>query len=236
MQVPSSTRSRIASVAVMAALVFVQPAAQAEGGHARAQLVASAQPSPATPTVTESLTSWDKVGKGGKTTTSATASAVCDGCTADASALHVVRTLGGGGATADNVATAWATTCTGCSATAVSIQVVLAVGSGPVVANNRSLAVNAACTGCSTAATAVQFVLVGSKRSELTDAAEALLGQLTRELRQELAQSTPAQGKAARAGSAPLRTEGDLRSIEGRLLQRDVGATSVTVRVARHIG
>ena len=228
MGILGTTRGRVASVALVAALVLVQPASEADSEHSRAQLVASAQASPALPSVTESLTSWDKVGRGGKATTGATASAMCDGCTADASAVHVIRTIGGGLANADNVATAWAASCTGCAATAVSVQVVLVVGSGPIVANNRSLALNASCVNCSSGATAVQFVLVGSKRSELSEAAQALLSPLARQLAGELSTSPAAR--------SDRKAEADLLGREGRALQRDVGASGVTVRVERHTG
>jgi hypothetical protein len=225
------TPTRLASVAIMAALVLVQPASQADGDHSRAQLVASAQASSGMPSASESLTAWDKVGHAGRVTTTATASAVCDGCEAEASAVHVVRTIGGGGANADNVAVAWANGCAGCGASAVSVQVVLVTGSVPVVANNRSLAVNALCVGCTSDATAVQYVLVGAKRSELSEAAQALLRQLVRDLRGGPAAAHAASNKRAA-------TAGDTRPVDvaGRALQRDVGAASVTVKVDRRTG
>ncbi len=240
------TPTRIASVAVMAALVLVQPASQADGDHSRAQLVASAQASSGMPSASESLTAWDKVGRAGRVTTTATSSATCDGCEADASAVHVVRTIGGGGTSADNVAVAWANSCTSCTASAVAVQVVLVAGSRPIVANNRSLAVNAACVACTSNATAVQFILVGGKRSELSDAAQALLRQLVGELRSEPAAgdsplrsgSTGAQSRSAgpQKGRASTSGNGDLLDRAGRALQQDVGAAAVTVKVDRRSG
>ena len=238
MRILSTTSGRLASLVLVTGLVLVQPAAEAEGGHSRAELAASAQASPTQPTVTESLTSWDKVGRDGKASTVATASATCDGCSADATAVHVVRSIGGGIASADNVATAWSASCTGCAATAVSVQVVLVAGSGPIVANNRSLALNATCVGCSSEATAVQFVLIGSKRSELSEAAEELLTQLAAQLaNDQSAAAGPSPSTAgARKGKALVRTPSDLAAAEGRRLQLDVGASAVTVRVDRHTG
>ncbi|GAB3081801.1 hypothetical protein GCM10027053_53380 [Intrasporangium mesophilum] len=242
-----TTPIRIASVAVMAALVLVQPASQADGDHSRAQLVASAQASPGIPSASESLTAWDKVGRAGRVTTTATSSASCDGCDANASAVHVVRTIGGGGTSADNVAVAWANSCTGCRASAVSVQVVLVVGSQPIVANNRSLAVNAACVGCTSDATAVQFILVGGKRSDLSEAAQSLLRQLVRDLRGEAGtrDAAPRSGStdARHRSAAPQRglstvsgSGSDLLDNAGRALQRDLGATGLTVNVDRHTG
>ena len=224
------TPTRLASVAIMAALVLVQPASQADGDHSRAQLVASAQASSGMPSASESLTAWDKVGRAGRVTTTATASAACDGCRAEASAVHVVRTIGGGGANADNVAVAWANGCADCGASAVSVQVVLVTGSVPIVANNRSLAVNALCVGCTSDATAVQYVLVGAKRSDLSEAAQALLRQLVRDLRGGPAAHAASNKRAATpGGTGPV-------DAAARALQRDVGAASVTVKVDRRTG
>ena len=223
-------RTRVAAVAVIGAVVLLQPAADAIGDRTRAQLVTAAHASAVAPEVTDALSAWDVVGRSGHATTTATASSTCNGCQARASTVHVVRTTGGGNPVADHVAAAWSS-CTGCGARAVSIQVVLAPRAGSVVAANRALAVNAVCDTCDTAAVAVQFVLVGARTPELSDAAREILEQLAADLGVDTGPGHPGAVRSSGRGTDDARIRAD-----GQALQRDTGAGSLTVRIARDGG
>lgn len=154
----------------------------------RSDVVASAQASTDDPSAADSRTGtlwllWSR-----KSTATATASAHCDGCSADAQVSVEVRVPTATTVRADNVATAWAAGCQGCAASAVSIQIVLARSSLDLHVNNRALAVNAACVECTSTAIAVQYVLVGAAIHAPSDAqtlrapagAEQLAAQLAR--------------------------------------------------------
>jgi hypothetical protein len=120
-----------------------------------------------------------------KADTSASASAGCDDCTADSTALHIVYLDRPVQATLDNVSIAWSE-CTGCRATAVSVQVVVLRSPQTVIANNRALALNAACKACVTGAAAFQLVVIGDRRDRLSRAAQAELREWVASVAAEL--------------------------------------------------
>lgn len=155
--------SYVAGVAVLVVvLTTASSAATSWWGRRSAQLdlVTSAQPTAARPTVddADSRVVWVPPGEE-KTDAVATSSAECAGCRGDARTVQVVDARASAALRADNVAAAWSR-CTDCGATAVSVQLVVAARSTEVTANNRALAVNAACTRCGTAAAAYQLVVV----------------------------------------------------------------------------
>jgi len=155
--------SYVAVVAVLTVVLTTASSAATSWWGRRAgqlDLVTSAQPARATPTVDDEASRlvWvprDEV----KTDAVATASVECAGCHGDARTVQVVDARSSAALRADNVATAWSR-CTDCGATAVSVQLVVAARSTEVTANNRALAVNAACSRCGTAAAAYQLVVV----------------------------------------------------------------------------
>jgi hypothetical protein len=98
----------------------------------------------------------------------ALASATCDACVGESTALQVVYARRPGRANLDNVANAWTQQCLACTSTALSVQVVVLRGRPVTVPNNRALSATAACEGCRTAALAFQVVLVADTAEPLT--------------------------------------------------------------------
>ncbi|HTE73967.1 MAG TPA: hypothetical protein VK640_12310 [Actinomycetes bacterium] len=189
----------------------------------RGDLTAAAVAAPDSPDVVDEATSTLHAARGhGDVDTAASANAGCDGCSATATALHIVYLDRSTEATVDNVTVAWSE-CRNCSATAVSVQVVILRSPQTVRVNNRALAVNAACAGCRTAAAAYQLVMVGERRDRL---AAADIEELRRWIADQvvaLRAVAPTGGSAAPAAStlAPL---GQLEVLVGERLG---GATTL---------
>lgn len=164
--------------AVATALVLVatsggsSPAAHPDGGRSSAvDLLASAHPSGAVPTVVEQAydgRGWVR-GFDVAADTAALTSATCDGCAGESTTLHVIYASRARRARLDNVANAWAQECTGCTGTALSVQVVVLRGRPTAVPNNRALSVTAACDTCRTSALAFQVVLVADDAAPMSD-------------------------------------------------------------------
>lgn len=164
--------------------------------------VASAIPTPADPTATDTAEAAMHTAKAGsKAVASAVATSNCDGCDASATTFQVVYLDGRGDAAADNTAAAWSS-CTGCRASAVSVQLVVARRAEALTVNNRALALNVACTGCVTSAAAIQFVIAGGSRRELSEQARALIDEIRAELADRLAGSPRATERRSTAPSA----------------------------------
>lgn len=128
----------------------------------------------------------------------AQASALCEGCTADARALHIVFLDWGSGGIVNNVAAAWSR-CSGCRSSALSVQVVVVRGRLGIEAHNRALAVNADCEGCVAASAAFQIVVVGDERPQLSRADRRELRRWTVEQSAALRQGAGLDGVAARS-------------------------------------
>jgi hypothetical protein len=126
----------------------------------RADLVSSAHPTPAAPSVRDdALRSLSIQLPWSRASAVATTSATCDGCDGTAVTVQVVRVTGWPmEVEVDNVATAWAS-CRDCSGDALSIQLVLLRRIPALTANNRALAVTARCQGCTARAAAYQVVV-----------------------------------------------------------------------------
>lgn len=169
-------------------------------------LAAAALTGPGTPNVVQDAQLDDRSGRHtAEVDTTASASATCDDCTADAGALHVVYLERPTEASLDNVAVAWAQ-CVGCRATALSVQVVVLRSPQTVRANNRALAVNATCERCLTSAAAFQLVVVGGRKDRLSRAAHE-------ELEQWVAQQAAAMRTAVPAAD-PTVAPTALRTVE----------------------
>lgn len=135
---------------------------------------------------------------------SATAQALCEGCSAQAATLQVLLSAQDSTIRANNVATAY-TTGSAASSAAVSIQIVAATGSHLIAANNRAVAINEYCTGCTATSVAIQFILVGGQISDLSAAARSLVLQIENELSITLADTAtqpPGVRKAKAQSSA----------------------------------
>jgi len=158
------------AVLLLSLAVGVQGAAGAPSGQSwdrwmlprNPDLTATAIPGPESPHVVSKAMRVARVGVlPFKADATASGSATCDGCTADASALQIVYVPRGSRGTVDNVATAWSR-CADCRATALSVQVVVVQGPPEIRANNRALSVNATCEGCHSASAAFQVVVAGA--------------------------------------------------------------------------
>ncbi|MFD1213137.1 hypothetical protein ACFQ36_13925 [Arthrobacter sp. GCM10027362] len=188
----------------------------------------SAQPTPASPRVRDTAQTFLRTpSSSAKADATATSSADCDGCAGEATTVQVVYyDARKGSATADNIASAWATSCADCSASAVSVQVVVAPRRESVTVNNRAIAVNASCASCSTSAAALQFVFAGGPRRELSSAARDLVAQIKAELADRLesaAEKSDARQARARAKAA---TEDAAARLE-RIIAKDLGGGAV---------
>lgn len=129
----------------------------------------------------------------------ASSSADCDGCSADATLVHVVYLDRPTETTLDNVAMAWSW-CTDCRTTALSVQVVVLRSPQLVRANNRAMAVNVGCKGCLAAAAAFQLVVVGSRWERVSPGA-------LDELRRWAAEKAAALRVEPSAGASPVGLE-----------------------------
>lgn len=160
----------VGAVLLVAAVGGSSPAAHPDPWPRTLDLVASAHPTSAMPTVSDTAYAAIRVrGPAVEADTAAITSTTCDDCVGESTALHVVHVPRARRAGLDNVATAWAQECKGCTSTALSVQVVVLGGSPTAVPNNRALALNAACDGCRTAALAYQVVLVSDRAAPLND-------------------------------------------------------------------
>lgn len=170
-----SARTGLASVlagavVLVAAFGGSSPAAHPDPWPRALDLLASAHPSSATPTVSDTAYAAIRVrGPAVDADTAALTSTTCADCVGESTALHVVYVPRARRADLDNVATAWAQECRGCTSTALSVQVVVLGGRSTAVPNNRALSVTAACDGCRTAALAYQVVLVADRVAPLSD-------------------------------------------------------------------
>ena len=158
------------AVLLVAAVGGSSPAADPDPWSRTLDLVASAHPSSARPTVSDTAYAAIRVrGPAVEADTAALTSTTCAGCVGESTALHVVHVARARRASLDNVATAWAQECQGCTSTALSVQVVVLGGRPTAVPNNRALSLTAACDGCRTAALAFQVVLVADRAAPLSD-------------------------------------------------------------------
>lgn len=160
---------------VLGALVLValvggsSPAAQPDPEARHIDLLASAHPTSWKQRVSDSAydDSWTRDAYL-KADAAALASATCDACVGESTALQVVYASGSRRARLDNAANAWAQECRACTSTALSVQVVVLRGRPVTLPNNRAMSVTAACEGCRTAALAFQVVLVADTAGPLT--------------------------------------------------------------------
>lgn len=176
-----SARAAVAPIVLTALLLVATAGGSSPAAHPDLEpysldLLASAHPTSAEPTVSDAA--FDRVQARGReieTDTAAVTSATCDGCAGEGTALHVVYVPRARQARLDNVANAWTQDCQGCTGTALSVQVVVLRGRPALVANNRALSLTAACTSCRTSALAFQVVLVADRARPLSAEAVAEL-------------------------------------------------------------
>ncbi|HEY9291018.1 MAG TPA: hypothetical protein VIP98_07055 [Microlunatus sp.] len=194
------------------------------GSHSpdRLELLAVALPSSADPNVTDSVTnargrSWGL--RPVTINTAAVGTAGCDGCNANAEAVHLITVDWGRTVHSDNVAEAQATGASA-DADALSIQVVLARRARTVVANNHASASTVNCTGCNSAALAVQVVIVGARREPSAKTREQL-DELKTTAEQMLRQTAQPQAR----GVDPQQTGNDLASKITKVVTSDVGGS-----------
>jgi hypothetical protein len=168
--------ARLAVATIAGALVLSGAGAQAgepaPSGPVRVDLSASAHPGTAGTRTRDVAVHVDQVsGVSTRAATTATASAICTGCSGDAVSLQVLYLDAAPSARLDNVAVAWAQGCAWCGASAVSVQVVVVTGAGVRVPGNRALALNASCYRCRTTSAAYQLVVGGAGSARLSSAA-----------------------------------------------------------------
>lgn len=173
----SVMRSRMGVAAVLLALWLGNGVVPASPGQAPGRpgqpldLAATALTGPDSPHVTDDAYDLVRSGHGeANVDSTASSSADCDGCTADATLVHVVYLDRPTETTLDNVTVA-SSQCSDCRATAISVQVVVLRSPQLVRANNRAMAVNVGCEGCLAAAAAFQLVVVGSRWERVSPAA-----------------------------------------------------------------
>lgn len=198
----NTTASRLAGVATGVALLLLasgvtSSVAQPWTRTQDSDLAASAEPTAADPVVTDDAyhlisASWQQL----KADTTATTSAICDGCAGQATALHVLYLSHPRSTHLDNTAVAWTQQCQSCSAAALSVQVAVVRGHGSVTANNRALATNAACGECRSSAAAVQLVVASPHAERLSRSALA-------DLRAWVAQQTQQLGSLDNPATSP---------------------------------
>lgn len=175
------SRAAVAPLVVSALLLVAtaggsSPAAHPDPEPRALDLLASAHPTSAEPTVSD--VAFDHVrarGRAVQADTAALTSTTCEGCAGESSALHVVYVPRGREARLDNVANAWVQECQWCTSAALSVQVVVLRGRPVAVPNNRAVSLTAACFSCRTSALAFQVVLVADHATALSDEAVAEL-------------------------------------------------------------
>jgi len=163
----------VAAAAVLVATVGASsPAAHPDGRSSRVDLLSSAHPSGAMPSVADRAYEgrhWMR-GTDVSADTAAITSLTCDDCVGESTTLHVVYAERARVARLDNVATAWAQECLRCSGSALSVQVVVLRGRPTALPNNRALSATAACHTCLTSALAFQVVLVADDAEPMGEA------------------------------------------------------------------
>lgn len=164
-----------------------------------------------------------------KADATAQASALCEGCTADASALHIVFLDWGSGGVVNNVATAWSR-CSGCRSSALSVQVVVVRGRPGIEAHNRALAVNADCRGCAAVSAAFQLVVAGDEWPQLSRADRRELRRWTMEQSAALRRGAGPDGVAARS-ARPVASGAQRLSELTRLVNGALGTTTLRKNV-----
>lgn len=199
---------------VVIALVAVGSGTAHRGGGERERgidLTATALPTGARPDVRDRAfkVRWSHVGVV-QVDTTATGSANCDDCTAEAQALQVLYLHEPRASELNNVATAWTPECKNCRSRALSVQVAIVEGGPEVVANNRSVAANVACVNCATAAAAYQLVVVGA-HDRLTDEEMGELRAWVKSQRRALRAATDTRPEA---GARARRPATSVRAIE----------------------
>ncbi len=176
----------------------------------------------------------------------ATSSADCDGCAADAVTLQVVYAGRAGAVVGGNAAVAWTSGCTACRGWALSVQVVVTGSASEEHVGNRALALTAGCRSCAAGAVAVQLVaVVGAAESDggLSSRALAQIVALRDQLAAQLAASTwppagraPAgraypQGRAIPGAAAPAQAQGAAATAAADMeavLASDLGTTATS--------
>lgn len=224
-------RSRLAFATIAGVLLLAGSASQAGGatvvGPARVDLTASAQPQAAFVPVADNAFHIDAVmGQVTHAATTATSSAVCNGCVGTATTVQILYVDRAPSTTLDNVAVAWTQGCTVCRATAVSLQVVVANNSGTLSPNNRSLALNAACGLCNARSGAYQLVVAYNGPNSLSSSALRTLRQWTVERAKLLAQ-TPTSDLQTSSALTPA----DSMKAVAHVVNADLGSSTVAKRV-----
>lgn len=221
-------------VLTLVTTTVVAASATTAAGHrtprrADVDLISSAQPTPESPADVDEASDFSRVqARLAKADASATSSALCDGCTGDATTLQVLYLKHTREGTFDNVATAWSS-CTECGATALSVQVVVLPKAHTVNARNRALATNDTCEGCATAAAAYQLVVVGADEKVLSRESRRQLQELVDQLAAELHATVAAPGAQQRRGAAPdleAQAQTGIAELES-LLRAELGAVTI---------
>lgn len=157
--------------------------------------------------------------------TTATASAVCSGCSGQASSVHVLYLDRPPAIALDNVAVAWDQGCRRCHAAAVSVQVAVVSDPGSLTTANRAMAVNASCRHCTARSAAYQVVVAGDPQARFTPTALARLRDWASAQAHLLAQ--PSTSARWRASAVQQQAGTDLE----RLVNTDLGTRTVVTHV-----
>jgi hypothetical protein len=223
---------RLALLAALTAVLLVSVGSSASQAdrivpRLNKDLTAAAHPSMAKPDVADeafasSWPLWSSV----KADTSATASAICDGCHGDAVALQILYVDKARNAEVDNVAVAWAQ-CQDCRATATSVQLVVVRSGRDLAANNRALSANAACEKCLSSTLALQLVVLDPDGERLSREAEQELRAWVADQAESLKSPPPPTAAARR--TANTRTVASIVD----LVNADLDSTTILARVAR---
>lgn len=171
MKTPSSRIAGTVAGALALALGSTMMSSLAHPGRGSedVDLTASAHPTKAEPAVTDAEFDVSSTWRSKVTAdTSALASATCDDCRGDATAVQVIYAHDPDEVAVDNAAVAWSQ-CRSCGSGALSVQVVVVDEGRKVTANNRAIATNAACHRCDTSALAFQLVVVAPDDEPLSD-------------------------------------------------------------------
>jgi hypothetical protein len=160
------SRLKVVVAAIAGLLVLSASGAQARGfilvGSVSVDLTASAHPVSAATRDIDMAFHVDAVRRARThAAATATASAICRGCSGEAVTVQVLYLYASPVMILDNVAVAWTQKCRSCRVTAVSLQVAVVRGRGSITPNNRALALNASCTRCHAKSGAYQLVVAG---------------------------------------------------------------------------
>ncbi|HEY2878492.1 hypothetical protein [Nocardioides sp.] len=168
-----SSRFKIAVATIAGLVILSASGAEARGprpaGPVRVDLSASAHPIGAGNRYADTAHRVNTVrGVTTHAATTATASAICRGCSAEAISVQVLYLDRSPTMRLDNVAIAWTQGCASCNATAVSLQVVVVSRPGSLITANRAAALNAACNACHATSGAFQLVVSGKAQSRFS--------------------------------------------------------------------